>query len=229
MKLELVAKRFLELAQAAPRRAGRQTRRAGPQPAARVWTPRTTGLGARALAILAAGLLAAAPSGAQTTGATKKAQALPRSDFYPDCPFLVAAPSVLAVFNVRRWRDMLAAAREPLPHEAAATNFRRESIIIVTLPRSPNPVADATLSGRRTERFEPKTGTLTLWFDVRNEPVGQGGNADSGTLGRRSCVIAWTEARPDLEQVIARTGDGTYIAGARVAPRPKKKSPAEKS
>jgi len=150
---------------------------------------------------------------------------LPRSEFHAECPFLVAAPSVLGVFEARRWRDMIAAAREPLHYEASATNFKRESIIVVTLPRSRMPIADASVSTNRPERFDPKTGTLTLWYDVKNDPSGETTANDPNGLGRRSCVVTWTEARAELQQVVARTSDGNYIAGARVAPRPKKHLP----
>src|SRR5215467_10424629 len=73
--------------------------------------------------------------------------ALPRADFHASCPFTIAAPAVLAVLDAKRWQGMLAASRvNPPPYEASATNFKRESVIIVALPYIATPVEKAALS-----------------------------------------------------------------------------------
>jgi len=158
----------------------------------------------------------------QVSAGEKTAADLPRADFHAVCPFSVAAPAVVAVPDARRWQNMLAASRTvPPPYEASATNFRRESIVVVVLPYTATPITHAALYPKRPERFDAKTGTLTLWFDVRMEPV-KPGEAATTVVGE-PCLVTWVAAHPDLEQIIARTSDGRYIAGTRVAEKSKKK------
>jgi hypothetical protein len=146
---------------------------------------------------------------------------LPRADFFAACPFTVVPPSVVAVLTAGRWRSVLAASRiDPPPYEAAGTDFRHESIFIVALPVAPAPPSEAALSARQPEKFDEKTGTLTMFFDVGTGPARPGDAA--GAAAGQPCLVAWTEVRKDLQQVIMRTGDGRYIGGARTAAKPKK-------
>ena len=168
-----------------------------------------------AVAVLACVAAGAAP-------ATDKKESAARADFHAVCPFSVAAPAVFAVLDARRWQNLLGAARTvPPPYEASATNFKRESIVVVVLPYTATPVTQAGLSPKRPERFDAKTGTLTLWYDVHMEPVKQG-EAATMVVGE-PCLVTWVPAHADLEQIIARTSDGRYIAGTRVAEKSKKK------
>jgi hypothetical protein len=168
---------------------------------------------------LSALLLAMACGAAAAQGA--KGRPLPRADFHPACPFTVAPPSVVAVLDAARWRKVLAAARSaPAPYDAAATDFRRESVFIVALPHMPATVSDASLSARRPEKFDAATGTLTMWFDVDAQPM-RPGDVGANAIGQ-PCLVVWTEARKDLQQVVMRLADGRYIAGARTAEKPKK-------
>lgn len=162
--------------------------------------------------------VAAAPAAAQTASA----KALPRADFFPACPFTVAPPSVVAVLDAVRWRNIVGASRiAPPPYEAAATDFRRESIFIVALPHSPTTLTDGALSTSKPEKFDAKTGTLTIWYDVSSKPT-RPGDVPESAIGQ-PCLVTWTAARKDLLQVVTRTSDGRYIAGTRTAEKPKKK------
>ena len=157
----------------------------------------------------------------------KAAPALPRADFHAVCPFTVAAPSVLAVLDAKRWNTVLGAARTvPPPYEGNATNFRRESVIVVVLPHTSTPITEAALNPKRPERYDQKTGTLTLWYDVRLRPPGQG-EVTTQVVGE-PCLVTWVTARTDLQQIVARTSDGRYIAGTRLAEKPKKKADSPK-
>jgi hypothetical protein len=152
-----------------------------------------------------------------------KANPLPRADFFAACPFTVAPPSVVAVRDAARWRNVVAASRiSPPPYEAAATDFRRESIFIVALPHSPTSLTEAALSASRPEKFDEKTGTLTIWYDVTAKPI-RPGDVPESSIGQ-PCLVTWTAARKDLLQVITRTSDGRYIAGTRTGEKPKKKN-----
>ena len=164
-------------------------------------------------------LLATASAPAQPA----QAQPLPRADFFPACPFTVAPPSVVAVLDAARWRSVLAASRvNPAPYEAAGTDFKRESIFIVALPYSSSPATDAALSTKHPERFDPKTGTLTMFYDVNTSPA-QAGDAVMSAVGQ-PCLVTWTSARKELQQVVTRMADGRYIAGTRTVEKAKKKS-----
>jgi hypothetical protein len=154
-----------------------------------------------------------------------KGKPLPRGDFFAACPFTVAPPSVVAVLDATRWRNVLAASRlSPAPYEAAATDFRRESIFIVTLPHMPMTATEISLSTKRPEKFDAATGTLTMFYEVSTKPV-RPGDVAADSAGQ-PCVVTWTAARKDLVQVVTRlAADGRYIAGTRTAPeKPKKKS-----
>ena len=148
------------------------------------------------------------------------APALPRADFHASCPFTIAAPAVLAVPDAKRWQGMLAASRtSPAPYEANATNFKREFVIIVALPYTATPIAQAGLSARQAERYDETTGTLTLWYDVKYQPLQPGDT----TVAGQPCLVTWVTTRPDLQQIVARLSDGKYIAGTRVGDKSKKK------
>jgi hypothetical protein len=177
---------------------------------------RRTRLSIRA-SLLAALVVAAAGASAQAG----KGGALPRADFFDACPFTVAPPSVVAVLNAKRWRDVVGAARGPAPpYDPAATDFRRESIFIVALTSPSNAVIEASLSSKKAERYDEKSGTLTLFYDVGSRPA----SVDDMARGvGQPCLVTWTEARRDLQQVVTRTTDGRYIAGARTAEKAKKK------
>jgi len=157
-----------------------------------------------------------------SAGGKKTAADLPRADFHTVCPFSVAAPAVVAVLDARRGRNMLAASA----HGAAPVRSKRHQLQArVDRRRGPALHRDAdhhaALYPKRPERFDAKTGTLTLWFDVRMEPV-KPGEAATTVVGE-PCLVTWVAAHPDLEQIIARTSDGRYIAGTRVAEKSKKK------
>lgn len=164
-----------------------------------------------ALALVSAGALAQAG----------KVKALPRADFFDACPFTVAPPSVLAVLDATRWRNVVGASRRtPPPYDPAATDFRRESIFIVALTSASNSVTEAALSSRKPERYDEKSGTLTLFYDVTTRPA----SVDDMARGvGQPCLVTWTAAHKDLQQVVTRTTDGRYIAGARTAEKTKKK------
>ena len=154
--------------------------------------------------------------------AGKESPATPRADFHAVCPFTIASPAVLAVLDARRWQSVLGATRSAQPpYEAGATNFKRESIVIVVLPYSTTPIAEAALNANRPERFEAETGTLTLWYDVKYQQAKPGDTATPPT--GEPCLVTWVTARSDLQQIIARTTEGRYIAGTRTAEKPKKK------
>jgi hypothetical protein len=149
---------------------------------------------------------------------------LPRAEFHAICPFTLTAPSVLAVLDGKRWVKLLSAARTvPPPHEAGATNFRRESIVIVALRHTPTPITQAALSAKRPQRFDPESGTLTLWYEVQQTIVKEGEVAT--TVMGEPCLITWVARRNDLRRIVARTSDGRYIAGTRIS-EPRKKGPA---
>src|SRR5262249_10722315 len=102
-------------------------------------------------------------------------------------------------------------------YDAAGTDFRRESIFIVALPYASNAQTQASLSSKQQERFDPKTGSLTIFYDVSAE-IGR------ETVGQ-PCLVTFTAARKDLQQVLARFSDGRFIAGTRTAEKVKKKGP----
>jgi hypothetical protein len=142
--------------------------------------------------------------------------ALPRADFHAICPFAAAGPSVFAVLDSKRWQKVLSAARTvPPPYEAGATNFRRESIVVVALRHTSTPITQAALSAKRPERFDPESGTLTLWYNVEQTPVKEGEVAT--TVVGEPCLITWVARRSDLRRIVARTSDGRYIAGTRIS------------
>jgi len=166
--------------------------------------------------VLATLLLAALETPAQAAGANLNP--LPRADYFPTCPFTVASPSVVAVLTMAQWKSVLAASKvTPPPYDPATSDFRRESIFIVALPYASNAQTQAALSVRQPERFDPKTGTLTIFYDVSAE-------AGRETVGQ-PCLVSFTAARKDLQQVITRFSDGHFIAGTRTAEKPKKKGP----
>jgi hypothetical protein len=168
--------------------------------------------------LLAAALLACVNAVAQPA----RAKPLPRADFFPACPFTVAPPSVVAVLDAARWRNVVAAARtSPAPYEPGATDFKRESIFIVALPHAPTSVTEAALSTKRPEHFDAKSGTLTMWFDVSSQAI-RPGDVAANSIGQ-PCLVTWTAARKDLQQIVTRTADGRYIGGARTAEKTKKK------
>jgi len=175
-----------------------------------------------ALAIVAAlGCSCAAP-GATSADKAADAIALPHADFHAVCPFTIAAPAVLAVLDGKRWQSMLAASRAtPPPYEANATNFKRESVIIVALPYTATPITQAALNTKQGERYDATTGTLTLWYDVQSQPL-KPGDAGAAVVGQ-PCLVTWVTARSDLQQIVARMSDGKYIAGTRVGDKSKKK------
>lgn len=150
-----------------------------------------------------------------------KAKALPRADFFDSCPFTVAPPSVVAVLDAARWRSVVGASRRsPPPYDPAGTDFRRESIFIVALTSTSTAMTEAALSSKKPERYDEKTGTLTLFYDVSTK---QASVNDMAVGVGQPCLVTWTAARKDLQQVVTRTTDGRYIAGARTADKTKKK------
>ena len=177
--------------------------------------------GARATirtAMMAGLALLAAAAPAQNS----KGKPLPRADFFEACPFTVAPPSVVAVLDATRWRNVVAASRAtPAPYDASATDFKRESIFIVALPNTAATATEAALSSKKGERYDEKTGTLTLYYDV-SARQGSAGDVAPASVGQ-PCLVTWTAARKDLQQVITRTTDGHYIAGTRTAEKAKKK------
>lgn len=170
-------------------------------------------------AILALGL-----AGAVTVAGTASAQGaknLPRADFFDNCPFTVAAPSVVAVLDAKKWRDVVAASRRtPAPYEAAATDFRKESVFIVALANASNTLTQAALAAKKPERYDDASGTLTLFYDVTTKPASVN---DMATGVGDPCLVTFTTARHGLQQVVTRAVDGRYIAGARTADKSKKK------
>jgi hypothetical protein len=147
--------------------------------------------------------------------AAAPALASPRADFHAICPFTLAAPSVFAVLDGKRWEKALSAARTvPPPYEVGATDFRRESIVVVSLRHTATPITQAALNVKRPERFDPASGTLTLWYDVQQTPVKEG-EAATTVIGE-PCLITWVARRSGLRRVVARTSDGKYIAGTRI-------------
>ena|SRR5688572_15809648 len=169
-----------------------------------------------ALCGLAAALASASPG-------KKQAAPLPRADFHAVCPLTTAAPSVLAILDGKRWQKVLSASRAvPPPYEANATNFRRESIVVVALRHTSTPITQAALSAKRPERFDPDTGTLTLWYDVQRTPVKEG-EAATTVIGE-PCLITWVARRSDLRRIVARKSDGSYVAGTRIS-QPRKNGP----
>jgi len=167
------------------------------------------------------GLLAFCVCGTALAQAAKP-KGLPRADFFAACPFTVAPPSVVVVLDAARWRSVLGAARvTPAPYEAGDTDFKRETIFIVALPNSPAAATEAALSAKKPERFDAKTGTLTIYYEVNAKPTPPGELAASA-IGQ-PCLVSWTAARKDLQQVVTRSADGRYIAGARTAEKPAKK------
>jgi hypothetical protein len=163
------------------------------------------------------------PALASTNKKKDKDAPAARADFHAICPFTMASPTVIAVLDARRWQSMLNAARTvPPPYEASATNFRRESIIVVALPYTSTPITQASLNPKRPERFDPKTGTLTLWYDIEQHPV-KPGEAATTVVGE-PCLVTWVPARSDLQQIVTRTSDGRYIAGTRLTDKTKKKA-----
>lgn len=170
--------------------------------------------------LLAAGLCVALPACAGP--GPQGGAPLPRADFHAVCPFTMAAPSALAVRDAERWRGMLAASRTvPPPYEAGGTNFRREWIVVVALVRTSTPITEAALAASDAERFDEKTGTLTLRYDVRTRPLGPG--EVGPTVVGEPCLVTWVASRKDVLQIVARTTDGRYLGGTRVAEKPKKK------
>ncbi len=148
-------------------------------------------------------------------------KALPHADFYDSCPFTVAAPSVVPVLDAKKWRDVVAASRRtPPPYDAAATDFRKESVFIVALATASNTLTQATLAAKKPERYEETTGTLTLFYDVTTKPASVN---DMATGVGDPCLVTFTTARHGLQQVVTRAADGRYIAGARTAEKSKKK------
>ena len=142
---------------------------------------------------------------------------LPRADFHPICPFSAAVPppSVLAVLDGKRWQSVLSAARTvPPPYEAGGTDFRRESIVVVFLPHTATPITQAALNAKRPQRFDPATGTLTIWYDVQQTPVRQGEMAT--TVVGEPCLVTWVVRRSGLRQIVARSSDGRRIASTQV-------------
>jgi ATP sulfurylase len=168
--------------------------------------------------LLAALVLACAGAHAQAG----KSKALPRADFFDACPFTVAPPSVITVLDAKRWREVVGASRRsPPPYDPAATDFRHESIFIVALTSASNTLIEAALSTKKPERYDEQSGTLTLFYDVATKPASV--NDMAAGVGQ-PCLVTWTGARKGLLQVVTRTSDGRYIAGARTAEKPKKKT-----
>jgi hypothetical protein len=152
--------------------------------------------------------------------------ALPRADFHAVCPFTVDAPSVFAVLDGNRWQKVLSAARTvPPPYEAAATNFRRESIVVVAMRHTSTPITQAALRTKRPERFDPESGTLTLWYNVQETPVKEG-EVGTTVIGE-PCLVTWVARRGDLRRIVARTSDGRYIAATGISEQ-RKKTPVRK-
>ncbi len=171
--------------------------------------------------LCAVAALTLAAGGAWAQG-TKGAKGLPRADFFDACPFTVAPPSVVVVLDAKRWRDVVGASRrQPLPYDPAGTDFRHESIFIVALTSPSNAVVEASLSSKKPERYDEKSGTLTLFYDVTSRAA----SVDDMAKGvGQPCLVTWTAAHRGLQQVVTRTTDGRYIAGARTADKSKKKN-----
>ena len=151
----------------------------------------------------------------------KQAAPLPRADFHAVCPLTTTAPSVVAILDGKRWQKVLSAARTvPPPYEAGATNFRREAIVVVALRHTSTPITQAALRAKRPERFDPESGTLTLWYDVQQTPVKEG-EAATTVIGE-PCLITWVARRNNLRRIVAHASDGRYIAGTRISEQGKK-------
>jgi hypothetical protein len=164
-------------------------------------------------------VLACAAAGASAQG--DKGKGLPRADFFAACPFTMAPPSVVPVLDARRWRDVVGAARlSSPPYDPAATDFRRESIFIVALTAPSNAVVEAALSASKAPRYDEANSSLTLFYDVASRPA----SVDDMARGvGQPCLVTWVAAQRGLQQVVIRTSDGRYIAGARTAEKSKKK------
>lgn len=160
--------------------------------------------------LVAAQLAACAPAPVPAPPANAPAAAPVRADFHALCPLAVGHPSLTPVFDMARWNAVLAAARtSPPPYAAGATDFTRETVIVVALPRTPTPTTNAHLAPGAAV-FDAAAGRWTLGLVVERRTVGPG--QVGVTVVGEPCLVAWLPARTGVREVVAREVSGGVIA-----------------
>jgi hypothetical protein len=167
----------------------------------------------RACAALAAGLLGGCAGSAVSEAAVDAAEVkVLRHEVHAQCPLAVAHPSATWLRTQQAFGGMLAQALVvPPPYDPAGTDFERESVAVIALPRTPTPSTQVQLPPSRAAIVDTASGTLRITLAVTSAPSGTG-QARALALGT-PCVVLWLPALPNVRQLAAQDTEGRPIAG----------------
>lgn len=133
-----------------------------------------------------------------------------KHEVHSQCPLAVNHPSVLLVRSPRVWAKMMADAHAvPPPYDAAATDFARQSVLVVALAPTPAPTTLIVVPRERAVLFSLVSRKLEVTLQVI-EPT-RPPTAMLPTVVGLPCLVAWVPAVGDVASVIARTTDGKLL------------------
>lgn len=160
------------------------------------------------LLVFVLGLAGCAASGAPTS---PRELTVIRHEVHGQCPLAVDHPSVLLIRSQSMWAKMLADARTvPPPYDAAATDFARQSIVVVALAPTPAPTTVVAVPPQRAVLFSPASRKLEVTLQV-TEPMQPPGTLLPTVVGL-ACVVAWVPAVGEVASIVARTTEGKFLA-----------------
>jgi hypothetical protein len=167
----------------------------------------------RACSALAVALLGGCAGSAAVSNPAGEAAEVPvlRQAVHAQCPLAVAHPSASWLRTRQAWSEMLAQALiVPPPYDPAGTDFERESVVVIALPRTPTPSTQVQLPASRAATVEAASATLRITLAVVPEPR-NAGQARALALGT-PCVVMWLPALPNVRQLAAHDTEGRPIA-----------------
>jgi hypothetical protein len=134
--------------------------------------------------------------------------------FFEQCPFGVAQPSLTLVTNQLKWRQMLANARTaPPPFDATATSFDTSSVLILATRATGTP---RTRLWVRNDAFAPDTATRGLQLGIEVSAVRPAAGDIEVTVVGMPCLVIWTSRAIAEDRVEARdAATGELLAEAR--------------
>ena len=140
--------------------------------------------------------------------------AIVERQFFEQCPFCVAQPSLTLVKDQLKWRQMLASARtSPPPFDAIATTFDTKSVLILATRATATPTT-RLWAGDDAFTLNPDTRDLQLGIDVREQKPAAG-EAIVAVVGM-PCLVIWTSRVIAARRIEARdAATGELLADVR--------------
>lgn len=133
-----------------------------------------------------------------------------RHTVHAQCPLQVAHPSVSWLRTPQDWAEMQSRALTvPAPYDASATDFGRESVVVVALARTATPSTQLQLPAAGAARQDAASATLQLTLQVTQALADTQPRALA--LGT-PCMVIWLPALPALQRVVAQDHEGKLIA-----------------